>query len=469
MVRQDVTRDLPVLRVFLLGIAFALAAAAAWAESRVAQPTDEIRPAGLPPPLTAEDFPILGPDDHARIELGRLLFFDKVLSGNLNIACATCHHPLAHTTDGLSLPLGEGAAGLGVTRHPGNAFTGVQNRVARNSPGLFNLGAKSVTVLFHDGRVERDPSHPAGFRSPAGDKLPPGLDSVLAVQAMFPVATADEMAGHPGENSIASAVATGDLAGENGAWTLLADRLRTIPAYVDLFMKVYPALAGPNDITFVHAANAIAGFETAAFRADNSPFDRWLRGDAFAMDAESRRGARLFYGKAGCSTCHAGPFLSDQGFHAIAMPQIGPGKGDGTGGKGDFGRRRVTDLDADRYRFRTPPLRNAALTGPWGHSGAYGSLEAVVRHHLDPVAAAANYDIGQARLPDRADLAAKDADADSSDWAGVAKANELSPIGLTDFEVADLVAFLAALTDPSSVDLSHLVPSEVPSGLPIYD
>ncbi len=458
------------LRAALLGLLILHAAATAVrSEPRVERPVDNARPADLPLPLTAEDFAAPGSDHAPRIELGRLLFFDKVLSGNNNIACATCHHPLTHTTDGLSLPLGEGAVGLGVTRDPGNTFTGVQNRVARNSPSLFNLGAQPMTVLFHDGRVERDPTQPSGFRSPAGDKLPPGLDSLLAVQAMFPVAAADEMAGHPGENSIANAVEIDDLSGEKGVWSLLAARLRAIPSYVDLFMTAYPELAGPEDITFVHAANAIASFEAVAFRADNSPFDRWLRGDAFALDGEARRGVRLFYGKAGCGSCHSGPLLTDQGFHAIAMPQIGPGKGDGAGGTGDFGRGRITGIDTDRYRFRTPPLHNVALTGPWGHSGAYGTLEAIVRHHLDPVPALRGYDAGQARLPSRADLDAKDGNADRSNWAGIADANELNPTQLTEFEIADLVAFLMALTDPSSIDLSAVVPTSVPSGLPVYD
>ena len=87
---------------------------------------------------------------------------------------------------------------------------------------------------------------------------------------------------------------------------------------------------------------------------------------------------RLFYGKADCASCHSGAFQTDHDFHAIAMPQLGPGKGDGFRGREDFGRERVTGDPTDRFRFRTPTLRNVALTGPWGHTGAYATLEAVV-------------------------------------------------------------------------------------------
>jgi len=226
--------------------------------------------------------------------------------------------------------------------------------VPRNSPALFNLGATRLTRLFHDGRVA---GVPGGFLFPAGSELPDGLDSALAGQAMFPVTSPTEMAGQPPENEVAEAAAAGDL---TEAWALLADRLRVLPDYVSLFGEAYGI--GPDEITFVHAANAIAAHEAAAFRSDDSPFDRYLSGDAAAMSTAAMRGMRLFYGGAGCAVCHAGPFQTDHDFHAIAMPQIGPGKGDGPSGRDDFGRERVTGLAEDRFKFRTPSLRNVALT-----------------------------------------------------------------------------------------------------------
>jgi len=153
--------------------------------------------AELPAPATDDDF---YPRDPAKEELGKLLFSDKILSGNLNLSCATCHHPLSDTGDGLSLPIGEGGNGLGVTRDTGQGAAAVPERVPRNAPPVFNLGAKEYERMFHDGRVAVDPAQPSGFLSPAGDALPAGLANVLAAQAMFPVTSGTEMAGQEGEN-----------------------------------------------------------------------------------------------------------------------------------------------------------------------------------------------------------------------------------------------------------------------------
>ncbi len=434
----------------------------------------------MPAAVRDQDFHDDGAPSEAKVTLGNLLFFDKILSGNRNISCATCHHPFAGTSDGLSLPIGEGARGLSVARDTGTGPDAIHERVPRNSPAVFNLGAKEFVILFHDGRVAVDPSQPSGFRSPAGDDLPPGLESPLAVQAMFPVTSPTEMAGQPGDNDpddpdpanpIAIAAAAGDLAGPDGVWELLARRLRDIPEYVDLFKEAFPDIEDAADLTYVHAANAIAAFEAVQWRADDSPFDRYLRGERDAMSGAALSGMRLFYGAAKCSSCHSGPFQTDQSFHAIAMPQIGPGKGDGPSGREDFGRARETNDPADLYKFRTPTLRNTALTGPWGHSGAYNSLEAVVRHHLDPVESLNNYDKGHAVLPSRPDLDGLDfiVQDDPSLRARIADANELKPRNLRDHHVRDLLAFLHALTDHSSLDLRIDVPKSVPSGLPIFD
>ncbi|RMG49031.1 MAG: cytochrome-c peroxidase [Acidobacteria bacterium] len=421
--------------------------------------------------LTDRDFLDDGRPDPAKVELGRYLFYDKILSGNRNISCATCHHALAGTGDGLSLPVGEGGRGLGVTRDTGRGASAIPARVPRNAPPLFNIGARAYRALFLDGRVEIDPSSPSGYRTPAGDQLPEGLESVLAAQAMFPVASSTEMAGQPGENEIADAAAAGRLAGPDGVWGLLAARLEAIPAYRRLFAEAYPDVRRGAPIRFVDAANAIAAFETVAFRADGSRFDRYLRGDRTALTPAERRGLQLFFGKAECGRCHSGPLLTDHRYHAVAMPQVGPGKGDGPGGYGDYGRERVTGDPRDRFRFRTPSLRNVALTAPYGHDGAYDTLEAVVRHMLDPVTALEEYDPGQLVLPSRPDLDELDLRAleDERQRQELASACELAPRHLSDEEIADLVAFLRALTDPRSLDLRWTVPERVPSGLPVRD
>jgi len=204
-------------------------------------------------------------------------------------------------------------------------------------------------------------------------------------------------------------------------------------------------------------------------------FDRYLRGAFRALSREARAGMNLFYGKARCGTCHSGTFQTDQSFHAIALPQVGPGKGDNqdgyADGHDDFGRERVTGLPVDRFRFRTPALRNIALTAPYGHTGAYNTLEAIVRHYIDPANALRQYATDQAVLPARPDLDALDfvVQNDFGRVEAIAQANEALPVELSDREVRDLLAFLHALTDPAALDLRAEVPRKVPSGLPVWD
>jgi cytochrome c peroxidase len=467
------------------------------------------RPSGLPAPVVDADYYEGGVVAPEKVELGRLLFFDKILSGNRNIACATCHHPELSTSDGLALGLGEGPQGLGPERQSGTTkATAVHGRVPRNSPALFNLGAREFKRLFHDGRVETDPNshYEGGFVTPAKWKLPNGLENVLAAQAMFPVTSPDEMAGQKGENDIADARSLNNAAGPGGVWELLAERLQAIPEYVERFKAAFPdQVVEADDITYVLAANAIAAFEAQAFRADNSPFDQYLRGSVESMSPQALRGMELFYGKAQCGDCHVGKFQTDHEFHAIAMPQIGPGKSDGrhadywsaSGEKAfleDFGRGRVTVRPEDEFKFRTPSLRNVTLTGPWGHDGAYDALEDVLRHHLDPVRSLELYAVEEGYLPQLRSVLELTATGSrlSTDWLSaqrlraflmrdtwvqgnpelrerIARANELMAIDLSDAEVADLLAFLGSLTDDASRNLSRVVPRQVPSGLPIKD
>lgn len=401
--------------------------------------------------------------DMAEVELGRLLFYDPILSGNREVACATCHHSRFGTSDGVSLAIGDGGIGLGPTRRPDPANPPEQ-RIPRNAPALFNLGADEFTVMFHDGRLEADPSRPSGIRTPLGASMERGFDGVLSAQAMFPVLSPDEMAGHYTENEIARAVRMGLITGEGGAWARLSARVAAIPDYRARFDAV---LGRDAPITFADIANAIAAFIAVEWRADDSPFDRYLR-DGTPLPEAAERGMRLFYGKAGCDGCHAGLFQTDHGFHAIAMPQIGPGKAARfERHHRDEGRIRVTGDPQDAFRFRTPSLRNVTATAPYGHAGAYATLEAVVRHHLDPVGSLMAYDPAQAILPGPA--------RDSDRWvldrpeevAAIAAANELEPQALSEAEIADLLAFLAALTDEASLKGRLGVPSRVPSGLPV--
>lgn len=399
-----------------------------------------------------------------KIKLGQFLFYDKILSGNLNISCASCHHPMAGTGDGLALPVGEGGKGLGVTRDTGSGIDAIHERVPRNAPHLFNLGAKEFVTMFHDGRLTVNPNHPSGFDSPAGDALPAGLDHSLAAQAMFPVTSTTEMAGQTGENPVADAAAVDNL---TEVWRLLTARVMAIDEYRDLIHQAYPGLADQN-VSFVHIANAIGAFEATAFRADNSRYDLYLRGE-YSPSSSEKKGYKIF--KDNCMSCHSGPLQTDHQFHALGIPQIGPGKGDGLFGNDDFGRERVTGNNDDRYRFRTPTLRNVAITGPWGHDGAYDTLEGMIRHHLNPEQSLDNYDISQARLPPRDDLSEIDGiiHSDEISHAELKARIEIQPVNLTDQEIDSLLDFLNALTDTASLDMRNTVPYRVPSDLPIAD
>jgi len=154
--------------------------------------------------------------------------------------------------------------------------------------------------------------------------------------------------------------------------------------------------------------------------------------------------------------------LTDLQFHNIGVPQVGPGKG--VEEPFDFGRARETGSESDLFAFRTPPLRNVAITGPWMHNGVYLTLEEAVRHHLNPAEAVANCDVGL--------LSPLLQEEDSGDTAVHAAALSAPSIfmlnkDLTDAQVAALLAFLESLTSPSAGDLSHAVPNSVPSGLPV--
>jgi len=419
-----------------------------------------------------------------KVELGRVLMFDKILSGNMNISCGTCHHSLADTGDGLSLPVGEGGKGLGVTRNVGSGADLIVERVPRNAPPVWNLGDNSFHTLFHDGRVTTvtGAGFPSGCDTPAKHNLPDNLENVLACQAMFPVTSATEMAGQAGENSVADAAAAGNLAGPGGVWEQLAQRLQAIPEYVDMFKAAFPKgdyrVKKASDITYAHAANAIAAFEGIAWRADNSPFDQLLRGDEDAMSNNAKKGMALFYegdsnGHA-CAECHSGLYQTDLSFHAIAMPQIGSGRGSGPDGFEDYGREQVTGIEDDILKFRTPTLRNVALTAPYGHGGAYDTLRAVVEHHVDTVNSLYAYNKNrQAILPTHPTLDAENYRAmdDKAIVSFIAYHNELDPFTYSKEDIDRIMDFLNALTDKNTIDLrsDQDVVYGVPSGLPLDD
>ena len=395
----------------------------------------------------------LPPAPHVReplAKLGQALAFDKILSGNRDISCMTCHLPAFATGDGKSLAVGQGGVGLGPDREP--PATGY---IPRNAPSLFNLHA--MEHLFWDGRVEVDAQ--GGFHTPAGSQITPAMTKVfefgaMSAQPMFPVTNRFEMRAFSG-NELA-AIPDDDL---TDIWAGLMKRLGEIGEYRGLFEAAYPGTKF-KDMTFAHAANAIAAFFIDQFTFNHTPWDQFLAGDDKALTQRQLAGAQTFL-TLKCSICHNGATFSDNQFHDVAVAQIGPGEGDGLGGHDDFGRMRVTGNSTDKYLFRTTPLRNVELTGPYGHDGAIISLRAFVEHYSESDLKLLSYDPTQL----------------SADLQGTVQANKgdilqqrdplLTGVVLTPNLVDQLMDYMSALTDDAARNLRRSAPKQVPSKLPI--
>jgi cytochrome c peroxidase len=385
------------------------------------------------------------------VRLGRLLAFDKILSGNRDISCMTCHLPSLGTGDGRSLSIGQGATGLGEQRvHPKNAF------IPRNAPSLFNLHA--LKSLFWDGRVSRDGQ--GAFHTPAGAQVTAAMSSVFefgAISALplFPVLSREEMRAFDG-NELA-VIADGD---RPDVWKALMARLGSIEEYRTLFEEAYPGTPFAN-MTFAHASNAIAGFFLSELTFNQTPWDQFLRGGDKAMTQAQLEGAQTFL-SIRCSQCHNGAAFTDNQFHNVAVAQFGPGQGDGTLLNDDFGRMRVTNDPADRYRFRTTPLRNVTFTGPFGHDGAMFSLREFIEHYSESHIKLRNFDPGTLEPLLQGSLVANAED------ILLTRDIILDGVVLPSSVVDQLMAFMEALTDARAKNLAQrITPPRVPSGLPV--
>lgn len=409
--------------------------------------------ADIEPPLTPLEPPAA--PDPALFELGQALFFDPVLSGNHDVACASCHHPDFGLGDGLPLAVGTGAAGLGPARADGAAVF-----VARNSPALFDRGDSRWRRLFLDGRVEQ--TDDGVLHAPA--PLPDGVAGVLAAQALFPMLDRVEMRGQPGDRTVGGAA--NELAAlpdddPDAIWAAIVDRLLAIPEYAERFATAFPDLAG-DPPTIAHVANAIAAFEATAFAFVETPWDAYLGGDADALTDAQKLGAVVFYAGARCAACHRGTLFTDQRFHNVGVPQLGPGRG--ADAPYDHGREAVSGDPADRFAFRTPPLRNLAQTAPYMHNGALADLGDVMNHYAMPALTASEYDAS--RLPAALrDTVQRDADHLQALVESLSRDLLDGADGRTAVGLSNIRQFLGALNDPAAADLSHLVPESVPSGL----
>jgi cytochrome c peroxidase len=323
----------------------------------------ETRPLAPLPPI-ATVVPKDNPMTPEKIELGKMLFFDPRLAGDSSISCAKCHAPEKGFSNATQLS---------------DAYPGTKHW--RHVPTVLN--AAYAKLLFWDGRSQS-----------------------LEDQAKGPVQAPIEMNQNPGH---------------------LVEKLDQIPYYKAAFRKVFK-----SDVTFDNIAKAIAAFERTIV-SRNVPFDDYLRGDKSALDAEQVRGLELFKGKANCIACHNGPLLSDDKLHATGVAEIKPLMKDSdrvatrhffakdAGYKNykidaDYGRELITKSAADRYKFKTPSLREIADTAPYMHNGALLSLEDVVDF----------YNRGGGQLPN--------------------KDPRLVVLNLSDGEKSALIAFLESLS-----------------------
>jgi cytochrome c peroxidase len=381
--------------------------------------------------------------------LGRALAFDKELSGNRDISCMTCHLANNGTVDGRSIPIGQGGSGLGTARvHPQNKF------IHRNAPALFNLHA--MNMLTWDGRV---------FVAANGTIR--GPEAILATQRtafecgavsalpMFPVLSRQEMRADTGNELAAFPDVKHQL-----IWKALMVRLGAIPEYRTMFEAAYPGQTFDN-MNFAHAGNAMGCWIAAVFASTNTPWDRFLAGNTDAMTQTQLLGAKAFLGSAKCSQCHAGPALSDNKFHNVLIAQVGPGFGNGPDGHDDWGRMRQTDNVKHKYQFRTPPLRNVELTGPYGHDGAIVDLRTWVDHYTQSGTKLQAYNPGQLEPLLQNTLLP------TADQILLTRDIKLKNLVVPPEQVDQITEFLKALTDPSARNLNGLVPLGVPSGLPV--
>ena len=411
----------------------------------------------------------------SQAQLGMRLFFSKALGGDRDSACVTCHHPSLGGGDDLSLPIGVGAVNpnlLGTGReHSSNAthYDGGPP-VPRNAPTTFNIAGWD-SVLFHDGRVESIGKTSDGeeIRTPdisfgSSDELSGG--NLVQAQARFPVTSPEEMKGFNHQDKNNQGIRE-FLASRLGGYGSNAGEIPLTSYWLEKFRSTYNNAEGTAEelITEQNISFLIGEYERSQSFVE-TPWKKYVEGNTSVLSASAKSGALLFFnpienGGANCSSCHSGDFFTDEEFHNVAMPQLGRGKGDGDGSD-DFGRFRETKDVDDMYTFRTPSLINVEVTGPWSHAGSYTSLEAVVRHHLNPEDALSRYDNSQLtqtgiqnldKLQSNSAKALEKLEADRAAGKSV-----LQNVDLSEAQVDDLVAFLKSLTDPCVKDKNCMSP-----------
>lgn len=303
----------------------------------------------------------------AVIEVGRALFESKEVSLNGDISCSSCHLDRFGSADGIPVAIGVGGKGEGVDRVIGGGRI-----VPRNALPFWGRGAIGFNTFFWDGRVERVDDT---VRSQFGDRIE--IVDPLVVAAHLPLAEIREML--VDDEDVVNLYRHESVDAAQALYSRLTDRVERNP---ELGPKLASALGVDIDeLRFEDIARAIAAFIRKEFALEDTRLHGFVF-DSKELSPEEIAGGLLFYGKARCSACHNGPFFSDFSFHAVPFPQASFGR---NGFGIDYGRFNVTQNPSDLYKFRTPPLINVALTGPYSHSGSVSSLRDAIEFHFDPL------------------------------------------------------------------------------------
>jgi len=425
--------------------------------------------------------------DPERADLGRMLFFDKILGLHDDNSCAGCHAPAFGFGDSQRMAIGvQNNDVVGPNRQ------GPRNQ--RRSPLVANTifyPALMWTPRFV--ALSGDPFDGSlGFKFPPPENVVTGVPTLLSAQGSLPSTELVEMAGfngitaNPGpfgprhfqfDDGLGQTLPPPDGTGVHNfpIQAAVNARLNAVPDYLDRFGAVFNGGVPlpPGGITIDMRRLAIAEFQ-AGLTAANAPLDRFARGETGAMTRGQKRGALVFFGKGRCVSCHAvagaaNEMFSDFRPHRIGGPQVAPAFGVGTGnvifdGPGeneDFGFQQTEGDPALRYTFRTAPLRNLKVSPGFFHNGAFGTLEAAIAHHLDVEASLLNYDPAANELP--ADLSPGPSEGILA--AGIDPLLR-HPTRLTEQEFRGLVEFVRdGLFDPRVLDFCVQLPDAVPSGM----
>ena len=434
----------------------------------------------------------------AMAKVGQMLWFDTITGLHDDNTCGGCHAPAFGFGDGQSIAIGIQSNGIVGVFHKRE---GPHNQ--RRTPKALNIAF--LPALMWNGRfnsISGDPfDNSQGFMFPLPEgttRFPPHdpiIKHLAQAQGEMPPTELTEVAGYTGtkgtpfslgpdfdqfDDGKGSPIPPPDASGSRNdpIRAVVLQRLNSIPAYRKLFGRAFPEVAAGAPIDFSMFGRAIAEFEFALTFA-NAPIDQFARGDLDAMTPAEKRGALIFFGKGRCVECHsvagkANEMFTDSQERNIGVPQIAPffgvGKGntifDGPNQDEDFGLEQITNNPADRYHFRTAPLRNLAIQPAFFHNGSFTRLEDAVRHHLNVFESARNYD------PVRAGV-----EKDLRQRVGpiepvLATVDPIlaTPINLTDAEFDDLTAFVRnGLQDKrvNKENLCRLIPDSVPSGRPL--